>query len=111
MVQHASFTLHLLWSTEKTQNPVCVTQYGPPLYLFGSVCFPSSIPPSPSASPLPSPVSLTSQQSSSAVEQKKKKKEKKKCFQNILSCFHLEHHHPIAVGTERVTLRPSGFTH
>lgn len=29
MVQHASFTLHLLWSTEKTQTIVCVTQYGP----------------------------------------------------------------------------------
>lgn len=29
MAQHASFTLHLLWSTEKTQTAVCVTQYGP----------------------------------------------------------------------------------
>lgn len=29
MVQHASFTLHLLWSTEKTQTAACVTQYGP----------------------------------------------------------------------------------
>ena len=29
MLQHASFTLHLLWSTKKTQSVVCVTQYGP----------------------------------------------------------------------------------
>lgn len=28
MVQHASFTLHLLCFTEKTQTIICVTQYG-----------------------------------------------------------------------------------
>lgn len=40
MVQRASFTLHLLWSTEKTQTIVCVTQYGP--LSISSASFPPS---------------------------------------------------------------------
>lgn len=48
MVQQASFTLHLLWSTDKTQSMVCVTQ-----------CGPLSIPSTASTSQLPFSLSLS----------------------------------------------------
>ncbi|KAG7505515.1 hypothetical protein JOB18_033466 [Solea senegalensis] len=41
-VKHASFTLHLLWSTEKTQTILCVTQYGPPISSTLTTSLPSS---------------------------------------------------------------------
>lgn len=91
MVQHASFPLHLLWSTEKTQTTVCVTQYGP--RSISSTLSTSLTPPLCLSSALPclSYIARVHQLSM--------------CFQNIISTsFHLKNNYHIGLEIDKVTL-------